>query len=621
MCGIAGIIGNRISSGKDEIKCMVDQLSHRGPDADGFYLDDQVALGHRRLSIIDLSTGANQPLSDTTHRYVIVFNGEIYNYREIRNQLDYPWKTNSDTETIIAAYIKWGPGCLHYLNGMFAFALYDKVERSVFIARDRLGVKPLYYYQSDSVFLFSSEVRSLLASGFIDRRININGLKGYLHSIAVPTPQSIVEGVQQVCPGEYLVVKENQIHKKRYWLIDDCLYGTIQQSGIPTKYKDICIETRRLLEQAVQSRMVADVRVGAFLSGGIDSSAVVALMSGNSDRPIDTFSIIFNEKQYDESEYARIIARKYNTHHTELLLKPTDIVENLDEYIRSVDTPTVDGINTFFVSKLVAQTGIKVALSGIGGDELFAGYPGFQRWRWYAKGNSLYHNPLTRNAFSIINQHIRKRSLVKIAALANLKGQDNHRFYEINRANFMKDEIEKLLKYSSENNLSDWISLNSQQINCLPLYSQYSIAELTHYTLDVLLKDTDQMSMRWSLEVREPFFDYHLIEFLLNVPDKHKYAKNTPKKLLVDSLGDLLPDEIIYRPKMGFSFPWDVWIRNELRPFCEQSLEYLKENELFDKKEIENIWFRFLINDKSINWVQIWSLVVLSRWLQINRFN
>ena len=280
--------------------------------------------------------------------------------------------------------------------------------------------------------------------------------------------------------------------------------------------------------------MVADVNVGAFLSGGIDSSAIVAIMSEYSSRPVDTFSIVFNDKKFDEREYSQLVAKKYKTSHTELELEPTALIQHLDDYFKSMDSPTVDGINTWMVSKLVASTGIKVALSGLGGDELFAGYPGFSRWKQISDYKAFLPSVFVKTGFEIANKLSHKRSFVKLNEFINNSTLDFDSFYSINRANFLKNEMEGLLAGNLEKKkYPSWIPLNDLAAVKNRIYSEYSIAELTHYTLDVLLKDTDQMSMRWALEIREPFFDYKLVEFLLTIPDNYKFDKNTPKNPII----------------------------------------------------------------------------------------
>lgn len=614
MCGISGIIGIEEIKGKELIGVMTESMKHRGPDAIASFVEGKAALGHVRLSIIDLSHGADQPFHDVSGRYVIVFNGEIYNYKEVKADLDYPWKSESDTEVILAAYIKWGKECLHRLNGMFAFAIWDRQEQSLFIARDRVGIKPLYYSLKDGVLVFASEMRSMLKTGIIERKLDRNGLCEYLSRIAVRTPHTMVEGLKQLMPGYCATFKNGKLDIENYWKI----VKPIDQKQVPVDFESAKKKTLELFEQSIQRRMVADVKVGAFLSGGIDSSAVVAAMARQSPSQVETFSIIFDEKEFDESEYARMIAKKYDTKHTEIKLKPEMLIDELPGFFKDLDSPTVDGINTYLVSKLVKQTGIKVVLTGLGGDELFAGYKNFKRWKDFKTNQWLFDNIFARTAVKVIKTFYNNRAIAKIHDLQSSGASGFAGFYNNSRRIFLKKERDLMIDNPACQDRENWVDLNQNELMKFPLLSQYSVGEITNYTLDVLIKDTDQMSMAWALEVREPFFDYQLIEYVLGVPDKFKYSKETPKHLLVHALGDLLPPEIVYRPKKGFSFPWDYWLRNELKSYCQEAIEKMEKRNLFKKDALMNYWNRFLQKDSTITWTHIWSFVVLEKWMTEN---
>ncbi len=617
MCGIAGIAGIKADKGGEIIKVMCDAIAHRGPDAEGFFTEDGISLGHRRLSIIDLSHAADQPFTDTNERYVIVFNGEIYNYQEVKKELNYPWKTSSDTEVILAAYIQWGKECLGKLNGMFAFAIWDKEKKSLFMARDRVGIKPFYYTINDGKFIFSSEIRSILKTGLIEKKIDRVRLCEYLERMSVRTPATIIKNLMQLEPGYCATFCEGEFIKEPFWQI----IKPLDKDAVPESFESAKNTVFSLLDKSIQSRMVADVKVGAFLSGGIDSSAVVALMSKHSETPVQTYSIIFDEKAYDESEYARMIAVKYGTNHTEIKLKPETLLEEIPGFFSDLDAPTVDGINTYLVSKLVKQTGIKVVLTGLGGDELFAGYPNFIRWRDYSRFKPVIDNFFSRTLIRLVRKVYNNRAISKIYNLQNSAGSGFEDFYSKSRSIFLKSELDQILECGEEKNEKRFTDLNSDTLAQYPLLSRYSVAEITNYTLDVLIKDTDQMSMAWALEIREPFFDYRLIEYMLGVPDKFKYNKGTPKNLLVKAMGDLLPPEIVYRPKKGFSFPWDYWLRNELKGFCEDAIVKLSKRGLFNTENLMNFWKRFLNNDKSITWSHVWTFVVLEKWMDKNEID
>lgn len=615
MCGIAGIIG--LQNAHQQIDAMCAAMKHRGPDATGTFVEDAVALGHVRLSIIDLTEGANQPFHDNSGRYVIVFNGEIYNFQEVSAKLKYDWKTQSDTEVILAAYIAWGKDCLNKLNGMFAFAIYDREEKSVFMARDRVGIKPFYYHIGNGTLVFGSEIRSVLETNLLPRKINRNALYQFLNRIAVRTPDTIIEGLMQLLPGHYALYKDGVWRSEAFWH----LLKPIQNVNVPETMVAAKITTKNMFEQSIRRRMVADVKVGAFLSGGIDSSAVVAAMAINSAQDIETFSIIFDEKEFDESEYARMIANKYHTNHTEIKLKPEILIDELPGFFKAMDSPTVDGINTYLVSKLVKQTGIKVVLTGLGGDELFAGYKNFARWKQFKSRQWLYTNWFSKTAVSILRLFKDSRALAKIHDLQKRGKITFADFYDNSRSIFLKEELDQLMDAPSDADKRKWLNLRDGVINTLPDLSQYSVGEMSNYTLDVLIKDTDQMSMAWALEVREPFFDYHLIDYILGVPDKFKFDPETPKGLLVHSLGDWLPHDIVYRPKKGFSFPWDYWMRNELKSYCETAINSLNQRNLFKKDSVVSYWNKFLANETTITWSHIWSFVVLENYIKENHID
>ncbi|HUB60024.1 MAG TPA: asparagine synthase (glutamine-hydrolyzing), partial [Puia sp.] len=384
MCGIAGIIHlTEQPAERSTLQRMTDSMAHRGPDADGIWIEANAALGHRRLSIIDLSSAANQPFIDVSGRYIIVFNGEIYNYREVKRLIpDYAFHTTSDTEVLIAAYARWGRDCLKYLRGMFAFVIWDRRDHEVFMARDPMGVKPLYYYGSDGTLLFASEIRALLASGLVKKELNEAALPDYFSYQSFSCCDSVIRDIRQLEAGTWMRIKRQGVEKKRYWDVAAPAVGAASGStafaqGDFSDKAGVQKKIHQLLLQSIQRRLVSDVPVGAFLSGGIDSSAVVGLMAeACGDKP-DTFNIAFEEKEYDESGFAEVIARKFNTRHVKILLKPTVFLDELQNALDAMDSPSGDGINSYVVSKAIRRNGMTVALSGVGGDELFAGYPFF----------------------------------------------------------------------------------------------------------------------------------------------------------------------------------------------------------------------------------------------------
>lgn len=595
---------------------MTKALAHRGPDAEGYYEEEMIFLGHRRLSIIDLSEASNQPIHEHTQRYWLVFNGELYNYREVRALLpDYTFRTEGDTETVLAAYARWGAGCLQYLKGMFAMAIWDKQQQELFVVRDRLGVKPLYYFKDDNYFIFASEIRAIMASGLAPKKLNYAALGDYFAYQSFYTPQTPIENIYQLPAGSYMLVSKTVFEIKKYWdvtrppVIDEPMDAATVKKRI-----------RELMLQSVQRRLVADVPVAAFLSGGIDSSAIVGLMAEVATAP-KTFTIAYNEKEYDESAYAEIIAKKFNTDHHNILLKPSVFLDELHNALAGMDSPSGDGINTYVVSKAIKNEGIKVALSGAGGDELFVGYPIFNQWLGIQQKKWLWNLPgFVRNILATRQKGNSSRAL-RTKQLLKLPQNNIATVYPVLRQ-VMPDALISRLTGLAANDTSLQQSLqeNRSAIGELPLLSQVSVAEYLGYTQHTLLKDTDQMSMSVALEVREPYFDHELIEYVLRVPDTLKKPVY-PKSLLVESLNGLLPDEIVHRKKQGFLMPWAVWMKNELRSFCEEKIQAIGRRSFVNGPELNAYWQQFLEGDEQVRWAELWLFVVLENWLVQNGIN
>lgn len=618
MCGIAGILSfNHPVPDRFVLKQMTDAMEHRGPDAHNDFVQGRVALGHRRLSIIDLSDAANQPFADHNNRYRIIFNGEIYNFLDIRAQLpNYPFTTNGDTEVLLAAYIKWGSDCLTYLKGMFAFAIWDIAEQELFIARDRMGVKPLYYFTNEQCFLFASEIRGIMASGLVPRKINTDAVREFLSYQSIGFPLSVIENIKQLDAGSCITIKGTKITTKKYWNIT-----ATATEGAYGDRRQVLKNIRSLLRDSVERRLVSDVPIGAFLSGGIDSSAVVGLMAEVSSSPPNTFTIGFSEKEFDESDYAAQIAKKFNTRHNQVLLQPSVFLDELTNALDAMDTPSGDGINTYVVSKTIRQSGLTVALSGVGGDELFAGYPFFLQYLQVKKYSKLWGvtglvRQLTAAAYSLKGSSKAGR----LQQLLKARSCSIGAFYPEFRRILAPSLLEKLTRLDKgvtalENNL---LSLNGS-FEKFPALSQVSIAEYLGYTQHTLLKDTDQMSMAVSLEVREPFFDHDLVTYVLGIPDELKFP-HTPKRLLVDALQGLLPSEIVHRRKQGFLFPWSLWMKRELYDFCDQRLKRIAARDFIQGRQLMDYWSRFQKGDPEVRWMELWLFVVLEYWMEKNGF-
>lgn len=628
MCGINGIVGVADQAiAKEKISAMNHCMQHRGPDDAGVFVEDKIALGHRRLSIIDLSDAGHQPMASYDNRYQIVYNGELYNYKELKFELQrvssgsthqpYFFKTNTDTEVILAAFIRWRADCLNHFNGMFAFAIWDTQTKELFIARDRLGIKPLYYFFTNGVFAFASELRSLLATQLIKREIDRNSLIDYLRYQTVHAPHTIIKGIKMLLPGNYIKIENDSPSIHSYWNINNKIkFSTVKDKS----YENVCKDVKHLLGKAVEKRLVADVPFGAFLSGGIDSSAIVGLMSKVSTEKIKTFTITFDESEYSEAKYAKLIAEKFKTEHHEIKLKPTDFLSELPNALKALDHPSGDGPNTYVVSKATKASGITMALSGLGGDELFGGYDIFKRTlalnnkKWLNFIPSFLRSP-AGNLLQTLKPSV---AADKISALLKLNSINFNTYYPLSRQVLMDKQVLQLLNTEvlTTNRVFELISEIDPTPNDYQL-TRVSIAEITSYMQNVLLRDTDQMSMAHALELRVPFMDHQLVEYVLGLPDAYKNVLS-PKKLLVDALGDLLPAEIVKRPKMGFTFPWKNWMQHELKSFCEQKMTSLAKRNLFNEAEVLKLWSSFLANDPRVSWSRIWHLIVLENWLLEN---
>jgi asparagine synthase (glutamine-hydrolysing) len=614
MCGISGIVANRPAGVlKDSVERMTGKLRHRGPDAGGIFQEDGVALGHRRLAIIDLSSDANQPMRDASGRYILVFNGELYNFRDIKLMLpEYNFRTNSDSEVILAAYGKWGTRCLDYFNGMYGLAIWDRQEKSLFLTRGRLGVKPLYFRHDGDSLTFASELRAVLAGMDQAPRLNKNGVLNYMMYQSACAPETPVEGVQQLMPGEYAVFKGGKLEQHLYWNIEDARHIEPDRQAI---HKTV----RQLLTESVQRRMISDVPLGAFLSGGIDSSAVVGLMAECTAQPVHTFSITFREPDFDESRYSALIARRFNTRHTPILLQAGDFLNSFPDALRAMDNPSGDGFNTFLISRVTKEAGITVALSGIGGDELFAGYSSFKRWLALRK-HWIWRIPTAlRSTAGLVLLAGNSSKFERIAGLTAAPTPGIEYIYPAIRQVLTLHRAKKILRCQDEchDMMYELLAARKKGFSKLPVLSQYTAAEMLGYTFNVLLKDTDQMSMASALEVREPFFDYRLIEYVLGIPDEIKYPLY-PKSLLVESLSPLLPDEIVHRPKKGFTLPWNQWLRTELRQWCQEKLTGLAQRPEFNGDEIGNIADRYFNHAGNNNWMPVLQMAVLEDWIERN---
>ena len=634
MCGISGILSfGKGSENMEKVVQMNHCLSHRGPDGEGIWGDEHIVLGHRRLAIIDLSSTGNQPMLSVDKKLVLVFNGEIYNYRELRKELtDYSFQTHTDSEVILAAYQRWGTGCLSRLRGMFAFALWDREKEELLLARDRLGKKPLYYCTRGESLLFASELRALLVSGMVPRKLDGESLADYFRYQTVHAPDTMVEGVKMLMPGQYQVIRRGHgnpagltVRSEMYWNISDHKH-TLSPNG--KSRKEIQNDVKTLLYHAVERRLVSDVPFGAFLSGGIDSSVIVGIMSELMTQPVNTFSVTFEEKNFSEASFSEQISTRFHTNHHPIHLRASDLLSFLPGALNSMDHPSGDGLNTWVISKVTKDAGISMALIGTGGDELFAGYDLFKRLYVLNKFRGLGQLPVGIRRFSsaFLNLADPSMAIFKTKELLKLRDWNFQNTYPIIRQTLSDDLVSDLLHgkvlpgnkvTAMAQHISEEAKLNSGGSRNDHFLSLVTRAELSSYLQNVLLRDTDQMSMCHALEVRAPFLDYELVEYVLQVSDAVKFP-HTPKQLLTESVGNLVPESIVNRKKMGFVFPWEVWMRNELKTFCETSLLVFKGHPLVNYEAVDGLWKRFLRCDPLIGWSRIWPMIVLGQWMMEN---
>ncbi len=618
MCGICG----KLNFNKDKvvekglIKGMCDTLIHRGPDDEGYYINKNIGLGMRRLSIIDINTG-HQPISNENEKIWIVFNGEIYNYRLLREDLEkrgHRFKTNSDTEAILHLYEDNGADCLKYLRGMFAFAIWDTEKERLFLARDRVGKKPLVYAIINNSVIFASELKAIIQDDAVNKELDLDALDQYLSFQFVPAPYTIFKGVKKLPPASYLICEKGNISIKRYWELDF-------NNKIIVSEDEYAERILKELEEAVKLRMTSDVPIGALLSGGVDSSAVVGMMARLSGRPIKTFSIGFEEEEYSELKYASIVAKQFKTEHHEFIVKP-DIMEILPELAWYYDEPFADksAVPSYYIAKEAGKH-VKVVLIGDGGDEAFAGY------ERYNQGNnaasllpSSIRGQLIRQAINnyfkiadsskVVSKMMKKIALNLFTVSRSIifpeffSGRDKYNLYNHNTRealnNSISNKIDELLEGAAD--IKE------------PIDAMVNI-DFKHYLSDDLLVKMDIASMANSIEARSPFLDHKLLEFSMNIPCSFKIKNGVRKYILKRALSDILPDEILNRNKMGFSIPLIYWFRNELKGFAYQTILDNSEGikQFFNLNYVKQLLDEHVSGRKN-HAQRIWALIVFEMW-------
>jgi len=612
MCGITGFVSPSLN--KDHLVNMTNSLAHRGPDADGFYHNESthVGLGHRRLSILDLSSAANQPMTSHCKRYVMVYNGEVYNYKNLSKEIGITFHTNSDSEIILEAFVKWGPEFVNKLNGMFSIAIYDLEKNKLFLFRDRIGIKPLYYYLNNDELVFASELKAITG---IKKELTINfqAVSNYFHYGYIPKKDTIYNDVYKLSSGYYGEYFNGNFEIKKYWEIDS-LISSQTNNDFETAKKTL----DQLLTDSIDKRLVSDVPIGTFLSGGTDSSAVTSIAAKISETQINTFSIGFKEAKYNESEKAKEIAKHLKTNHHEFIVAEQDIFSELDHILDNFDEPFADSscFPTYLVSKL-ARKHVTVCLSGDGGDELFMGY-GSYNW---AKRMS---NPILWNLRKPISKILKSTNDNRKKRAADvfnspLRGKMEHLFSQ-EQYLFSAQEINELLLNCPTVNYDDPIKSN----RVLSPEEKQSFFDIKNYLKDDLLVKVDRMSMLSSLEVRVPILDHRIVEFALNLDQSLKMSKTgVQKHLLKEVLYDNVSKELLNHPKWGFSIPLVKWLKNDLSFLIDKYLddEIIRELKIFNPEYIKQLKYRFLNGDDYL-YNRIWQLIVFNRFMikNIERF-
>jgi len=625
MCGITGVFAFNLVGKFNmiHINAATQALHQRGPDFQDIYFDDYVGLGHRRLSIIDTRSVAHQPMWDNSKRYCIIFNGEIFNYRELKEELEangFTFFSTSDTEVLLNLYIRDGAACLSKLNGFFSFCIYDKLEQTLFVARDRYGIKPLLYLFDEDKFLFASEMKSLQHYG-INKEIDYSSLYTYLQLNYIPAPHTIFTNVKKLLPGHYMKVSRKHIEIERYYEIP------AKEEKSPLSYDQAKVAFTNLLEDSVQRRLVADVPVGAFLSGGIDSSVITALASKHKP-DLHTFSIGFrDEKFFDETEYANLVAKHFKTEHTVFSLTNQDLFEHVNSVLDYIDEPFADSsaINVFILSKETRKHST-VALSGDGADELLGGYN--KHAAFLRTLNPGWKEQLIQSLDPVWKSLPQSRN----SALGN-RARQFHRFAEGMKLDTperywrwagyaLESQAGELLSPASREKFlqQEYHSRKKALLNTLPQNATMRDVLLTDTTLvlpnDMLTK-VDLMSMANGLEVRVPFLDYRLVNFIFSLPDDYKINPSMRKRILQDSFREILPAKLYRRPKKGFEVPLLKWFRKEMKDLIVDDLlseKFIREQGIFNYAGIEALKKQLFSSNPQDVHARIWGLIVFQNW-------
>jgi asparagine synthase (glutamine-hydrolysing) len=627
MCGIAGFLdpGAPVEVRTEAVVRMCAAMVHRGPDSSGLLSQGPATIGVRRLAVFDPANG-QQPMVTRDGRYSIVFNGAIYNFKSLMPELEaagWAFQTHCDTEVLLAALVHWGEGALSRLRGMFAFALWDRDEQDLFAARDPFGIKPLYFLQNGERLVFASEVAALLASGVHDAEIDPISLADYLAWFAVPAPQTIYRGITSLQAGECLRFRNGRMQVRRDWTFR-AIPADLEPSSSRT---DFVRNLRSRLEDSIRAHVLADVPVGAFLSGGLDSAVVAALMSRATGNALRTFSIGFEEGGYSEAREAEATARHLGAVHHTRILRGAEVAGDIDRILSACDQPTGDGVNTYYASQAAREGGVTVALSGLGGDELFGGYPSFRTIPALARRLPAWRR--LPESLRFVSVGFLEKGGARSRKLADFLGHARgpHELAALQRRVFSESSRRSLLAPEVLSRIDGRTPFHPQleslraELGESDLFSLVSAWEMRTYMADVLLRDSDVMSMRHSLELRVPFVDRLLIEWLWGQPAAFRRDGARPKSALAEATADLLPPGLANRGKRGFTLPFSVWMRKELRPFLEDtySSSSIARSGFFSVGAVQSLWKRFASGGDDREWSRLWSLAVLVAFVNRRR--
>ena len=613
MCGIVGFLNHGLSA---EISTLTNTLTHRGPDGRGFYNDNYISMGMRRLSIIDL-LGGSQPVFNEDKTIALIFNGEIYNHAELRLNLEKKGHTfnshHSDSEVIVHLYEEYKENFANYLDGMFSIAIWEVPSKTLILCRDRMGIKPLYYFFNGKSFAFSSEIKAFFAIKNFSKEIDYEALDWFLSFKSTPSPKTVYKNIYQVKPGELIVFKNQKLTSKIWWSIK-------QEEDFLKSEDDYAYQIKHCLENSVKNCLVSDVDVGAFLSGGLDSSSVVAIMRKLTDKKIKTFSLVYSNDilhKADDRKFAKKISEIFQTEHYELELSYENFIGSLDDALFCFDEPFAGVISTYFLSKFISNH-IKVALTGDGADELFGSYLSHR----LAQPISYLNKKNINNIKSLINDPNIAPFNDQIEFLLSMSKLDDEVNLKLTLGVF--NEEEKRLLYSHEHNSNISFSIKNIKTNFNSIITKDPLNRILEYDLKTLLPDqvlkfVDHLSMAHSLEIRPPFLDHKLVELSLKIPGKLKIKDGIVKSILKNAVKEFLPSELINRPKEGFVLPIEFWLKNNMEKYVRDILSFsnLKKHGFFNFDYVEKLINEFYLT-KNNHFQKIWTLLVFQKWWNNN---